>query len=288
MQQNPPPLAENLARALSQDYFITILVSSQTKGKYKSMNLPFGLGKTNLAIWLSYTLHGGKSGEPDDPIWTEVFDHLFYYPSKLMKALVPDDGKPPKFKIPAAIYDDVQFTAPAAQSVPQVVRDFAADITTERPALSILILTSPNMNNMAAPIRKLVTYELIVSERGFYEVQQVTYHKNYKNPLMDKVQLDFVEGKKPEDCVEGEIPTIFPQLAPEIQKRYDEWRASEKRAKQMRLVERLSKYERAMEGIKNETLPRDEIVCDNCGKSFDNHYNFKAHKCKVPAIPRSA
>ena len=262
--QLPPPLAENLAKALQSDFFITLLVSSQTKGKFKSMNLPFGLGKTNLAMWLSYTLHGGVSGDDDDPVWEEVFDHMKYYPSKIMKAIIPEDGKPPRNKIPAIIYDDVQFTAPAAQSVPQVVRDFASDLTTERPALAILILTSPNMNNMAAPLRKLVTYELIVSERGFYEVQQITYHKNYKNPLMDKVSLDFVEGQK-----EGENPTIFPQLSPKIQQRYDEWRAMEKRPKQRRLVDRLNKYEMQLEGTTfKETDPADVILASKAASAL--------------------
>lgn len=256
--QRPPPLAENLGKALKMDFFITLLVSSQTSGKYKSMNLPFGLGKTTLALWQSYILHGGTDGADDDPIWDEVFDHLKYYPSKLMNAIIPPDSNSPKHPIPALVYDDVQFTAPAAQNVPQVVRDLASDVTTERKAISILILTAPNMNAMAAPLRKLVTYELIVSERGFYEVQQITYHKNYKNPLMDKIKLEFVEGKKQEDCKPGEMPTIFPQLSKKIQKRYDDWRATEKRPRQLRLVERLEKYEMNIEGLASGMKDQDD------------------------------
>ena len=81
----PPTLAETLADALKNDFFFGILISSQSQGKKKSLNLPFGLGKTTLAMWISYVLHGQN--------WDSVFDGMFYYPSKLANAIKADTNE---------------------------------------------------------------------------------------------------------------------------------------------------------------------------------------------------
>ena len=98
-------LSQSLKDAIEHDYFIPILVSSQTQGKFKSLNLPFGMGKSSLSLWLSYLLHNQD--------WDAVFDHLYYYPSDVVRALIPMEEDSPKARIPCLVWDDVQATAPA-------------------------------------------------------------------------------------------------------------------------------------------------------------------------------
>lgn len=226
----PPPLAYYLSEALSHDYFVPLIVTSMTKGKFKSMNLPFGLGKTTLALWISYVLHGKD--------WDKTFADLTYYPSEMVDILVPNkDGLE---KRPAVVADDLQLTCPADVSVPRVVRRLAGYLSTNRPEVSVLIMTAPNISSIAAPLRRLVAFELIVWERGHYEVQQIVYHKNFRNPLQDLMNLQFVEGKSGD----GEDATTFDPLPTEILQRYNTWRAEKKAPYAAELKKELLNYER--------------------------------------------
>ena len=216
------------------------------------MNLPFGLGKTSLAFWLSYALHGGDPNDTDETndVWDEVFQDLAYYPSKLIRMLIPKEGTSNSNPIPNVIYDDVQMTAPATQSVPAPIREMASYITTNRPECRTLTLTAPNVNSIAAPLRKLVCYELIVWERGRYEVQQILYHKNFHDPLQDKVELAFIEGT--------EDTSIFDPLPPKILERYNIWRAKEKAPFARRIIQKLERYEAKIETL--EEAPPEEMT----------------------------
>lgn len=244
----PPTLAETLARALNSDFFVPILVSSQTKGKFKSLNLPYGLGKTSLAFWLSYMIHGGEPSEASEPneVWDEVFADTYYYPSKLIARLAPNVARLPP--MPAFIYDDVQMTAPADQNVPGVIRRFASYLSTNRPEAKVGVLTAPNMNSIAAPLRRMVAYELIVWERGHYEVQQIVYHKNFHNPIQDKIELAYVEGT--------EDTTVFDPLPEFVQKKYDDWRAKQKAPFQRQLTKELERYEKLVKETDVTTNPQ--------------------------------
>ncbi len=248
--KQPPPLAENLAKALSQDYFLVILISSRTRGKFKSLNLPFGLGKSTLSMKISYVLHGGEAGYEEDAIWDQVFDHMKYYPSKLARMLTPNEDKHPK--IPCAIYEATQMTAPADQSVPGVIRRLASYLTENRPECSTLILNGPSISDIAKPLRQLVAYELIVWERGHYEVQQIINHKNFKNPLQDIMELVFVEGDP--------TTTVFTPLPERIQKRYDKWRAEEKIPFNNSLIRELERYEKVRAGEVKPQTPEEASI----------------------------
>ena len=84
---------------------------------FESKNLPFGLGKTTLALDLSYILHGNEifdSGWEDaySDGWNEVFGNTGYFPSDVGKRLLPTQNHD-RIKIPALIWDDVQKTAPS-------------------------------------------------------------------------------------------------------------------------------------------------------------------------------
>ena len=72
------------------------------------------------------------------------------------------------------------------------------------------------MNAISAPLRKLVVFEIIIAERGKYEIQKIKYHKNFEQPLQDLCKIDYLE--------EG----TYPKLPPEIEERYEAWRIGSK------------------------------------------------------------
>jgi hypothetical protein len=210
-------LAEFMADAITKDYLITIAITSYTQAKYQTANLPFGLGKTTLAMELSYLLNGGSVSDnyTNEAVWDKVKNSMVYDPYHLGELLEP--GRKRLF---CAIWDDPQATAPASQSVPKPIRELANFISTERPEVALIILTTPNLNYISAPLRKLVNFEIIISERGFYEVHKISYYKNFRKPLQDNMHFDYVE----------EIPRDqpFPPLPKHIKVWYDDWRIQQK------------------------------------------------------------
>ena len=195
--------ADYMKDAIKHNFLMVILITSQTQGKLKSDNLPFGQGKTTLMFWLMYYLNGES--------WDRVFENLCGNPYDLIKLLEP--GRP---RIPAAGWDAVQMTAPAEQGVPKVIRKLSSYISDTRPELACLIMTASNINAICAPLRKLVVFEVIVAERGQYEIQKIKYHKNYQQPLQDLCNLEYLE--------EG----TFDKLPDYVQDRYEKWRANSK------------------------------------------------------------
>jgi hypothetical protein len=199
-------LGEYFNDAISNDYLLTVLITSYTRGKIKdSQNLPFGLGKTTLAFWLSWFMNGKN--------WDMVFERAAYNPYNLATML-----KPKSQRKNAVLWDDVQSTAPAEQGVPRAIRRLANFLSTERPEVACVLMTAPNISMISSPIRKLVVFEIIVAKRGLYEVQKITYHKKYRDPLHDIAKLQYIE----------EIEGTFNKLPDDVMERYKKWRASEK------------------------------------------------------------
>lgn len=201
--KNLKEFAEYVIDAIKHNFLLCILITSQTQGKRKSENLPFGLGKTTLALWLSYYMNGKD--------WEKVFSYLCGNPADVANLLEPG-----RERVNAAAWDAVQMTAPAEQGVPKVIRKLASYISDTRPEMACLIMTASNMNAICAPLRKLVVFEVIIAERGEYEIQKIKYHKNYQAPLVDLCNLEYVE--------EG----TFPPLPDDIQARYEKWRKGSK------------------------------------------------------------
>ena len=204
-----------LVEAINENYLITMAVTSYTQAKRPTQNLPFGLGKTTLALELNYLLQGGDPTYNDPDIWEKTFASSVYNPLELVKLLKP--GTPRKNCV---VWDDVQATAPAEQGVPRAIRRLANFLSTERPEVACLIFTTPNVNQISSPLRKLVNFEVIVSERGLYEVHKIVYMKDYRRPLVDRSRLQYMEE------LDQTLP--FPPLRPNIQERYDLWRIKEK------------------------------------------------------------
>jgi hypothetical protein len=219
-------LADYLNEAVKNDYLVTALITSYTQAKRKTKNLPFGLGKTTLAFWLSYYLNKQN--------WDMVFQRVAYNPYDLGKMLQPGSDRKT-----CVLWDDVQATAPAEQGVPRPIRKLANFLSTERPEVACLIMTAPNMSLISSPIRRLILFEIIVSERGQYEVQKISYHKNFKSPLIDYAKLDYLE--------ETAVEEPFPPLPPEVMARYNAWRIDEKLRLYPSLMSDLERYSRLKE-----------------------------------------
>lgn len=224
-------LAEYISEAITKNYLITIAITSYTQAKYQTANLPFGLGKTTLAMELAYLLNGGsvKDNYQNTRVWEKVHNIMVYDPYNMGKILEPG-----RVRIPCAIWDDVQATAPASQSVPRAIRKLANFISTERPECACIFLTTPNLNFISAPMRKLVNFEIIISERGFYEVHKISYYKDFKRPLQDRMHFDYVD----------EIPRDepFPPLPKFEQEWYDTWRVERKKQLYPSLMNELETY----------------------------------------------
>jgi hypothetical protein len=227
-------LWQYIVEAVTQNYLIVAAITSYTQAKWQTANLPFGLGKTTLALDLMYVLCGGKwddlvNGTSEQKIWDKVNALINYDPYSLAKLLEPG-----RDRIDGTVFDDVQATAPSSSSVPIPIRKLANFISTERPECPIIFFTTPNLNYISAPLRKLVNFEIIISERGFYEVHKISYYKDFNNPLQDKMHFDYVD----------EIPMKepFPALCSTEQLWYDSWRTEHKRQLYPSLMQSLKGY----------------------------------------------
>lgn len=237
------PFFEYIVDAVSKNYLIIAAITSYTQAKWQTANLPFGLGKTTLAMDFMYILCGGKrddlfNGTTEQRVWDKVHKLLCYNPYALAELLEPGSERKD-----GVVYDDVQATAPAASSVPIAIRKLANFISTERPEVPIIFFTTPNLNYIAAPLRKLVNFEIIISERGFYEVHKISYYKDFGNPLMDKMHFDYVDENIHEDDEEkGKHVEPFPALPPSEQLWYDNWRIDHKRQLYPSMMQSLKGY----------------------------------------------
>jgi len=224
-------LGEFLADAITKNYLITLAITSYTQAKNQTRNLPFGLGKTSLAMELAYLIQGGSVNDnyQRKDIWEKVHKIMAYDPYSMGCILEPG-----RERTSCAIWDDVQATAPASQSVPIAIRSLANFISTERPECACIIFTCPNLNFIAAPLRKLVNFEIIVSERGLYEVHKYSYFKDFKRPMQDRMHFDYVE----------EVPRDqpFPALPSFEQSWYDAWRTERKQQLYPNMMKNLKTY----------------------------------------------
>jgi hypothetical protein len=203
-----PKFGTEISDAINNDYLLIILITSHTSTpKNPSLNLPYGLGKSTLLLWLAYGFN--------DQDWDKVFRVTAYNPVNYLRMLIPNAKAETRKR--SVQWDDVQLTAPAEKSVPRAVVSLASYITCTRPECALHLWSAPNINSISAPLRRLVTHELIVYKRGFFEVQKVTYKKNIYDPRQDQCRITYIE--------QG----TFPALPDEIQIRYNEWRAAEKK-----------------------------------------------------------
>jgi len=124
-----------------------------------------------------------------------------------------EPGKP---RINWAIWDDVAYTAPRKTGIHPLIVELRGELTAARPEMGVLCMTAANRNDIAAPLRNLPKFEIIVPMRGYFEVQAAVSFKNFYDPEKDLSNLQYLE--------EGP----FVPLPGHIQARYDKWRVDQK------------------------------------------------------------
>lgn len=201
---------------IHEDYLEITLITSRTQGKLTSIQRPFGVGKSTLAFYLSFLLHKvAHEGieamfDPDIGdmrVWAEVFDHAAYTLDEVIDIITHTEER-----IPCIVWDDAQLTAPAVTHITKEMKEKIEYLSIARPFVANIIMTAPNISELAKPLRKLVSYELIVPERGRYEVQRIVRRKNFYAPTKDYERMLYLSDG------------VFPPFPPEVQRMYDEWR----------------------------------------------------------------
>ena len=243
-------LDQAFASAIKNDYLLVICIESQVRGLKQSVNLPFGLGKSTLALEYAFKLVGGTPAEYESAYskaWNEVFDCLYFTPAALIRGLVP---KPGKKAVPKAVcvFDATQVTAGADNSVPTVIRRFANFISDSRPMVKVVIFTAPNISSIAAPLRKLITHIIIVWKRGAVEVQKIQARLNYDDPRSDRYKLTYVESSA----------KAFGPLPPQVQERYETVRAQFHLVLRKGLLKSLEHYENLGKDLVDKAELTDE------------------------------
>ena len=210
-------LWDYLQNCIQKNYLLIIAITSYTQGKVKSENLPFGVGKTTCGMWFNAWMNNTAWKHPehwmDNVEWEPTKKSMYYDYVKLIRRLKRFDG----VRVNNALYDDAQMTAPATKNVDRKIYELAYYITGSRPEVATITFSCPNLLTIAAPLRNIVNVEVIVPERGIFEVQRIKNFKNFKKPRDDLSKLDYLE--------EG----TFPELPPEMQRWYDDWRVEEKK-----------------------------------------------------------
>ncbi len=207
---------QRLLENITDDYFDIILVSSRSLGRLKGARRPYRVGKSTFALWLSYLSHrfyyeyyGNKYS--DDELWDMVFKHLFYSIYNVDKYIRKLAKK--KQRVPAVVLDDAERSAPAMHSLPPRLREAIYNINVYGTQVKFLIMTAPSMKDLAKPLREMITFEVIIPERGVFEIQEIVLEKDFYNAPREYGRYIY----------RGE--GVFPPLPKDIQRRYDDWRA---------------------------------------------------------------
>jgi hypothetical protein len=189
-----------IAQNIDEDFLELYLITSQAAGLEPSMGRPFGVGKSTLAIWMGYRAFAYKNGTlymegdriidntPDD----QRIELMRYIIDNYMKWSLEDvvnTIRDTKDVVPAIIWDDVQRDCPAYQFVKKRKREMIEYLTMARQRVSNIIMTAPSMGDIIRPLRRNITWELIVSQRGTYEVQFIAKKRDFYNPTDDFSRL---------------------------------------------------------------------------------------------------
>ena len=223
-------------------------ITSNTQASFESDQTPYGAGKTTLAMHLSYHFnhfdpetkryYDSALDKDDIKNWGTTNDNMWYYPSRILKSM--DKAVAEHRRLLSGVWEDVQYTAGAQTGLPAAIEELVGDLTTDRPEIGVLFLTMPNVMGVAAAIRNLIQFELIVHSRGRFEVQHVNYRKNFRNPKKDYMHLEYVPGQgrdEKEQVDFGPLPLVE-------QRWYDDWRAEQKSYKRKRTIATLERFER--------------------------------------------
>jgi len=189
-----------MAQNINQDYLEFFLITSRAAGLETSEGRPFGVGKSSLSIWTAYrafaydngTLYfdndqmidGTSKKERIELMKIIVNRYITWSLKGIIEIIKKADGT-----IPAIIWDDVQRDCPAYQHVPKDKREMIEYLTMTRQRVANLVLTAPSMGDIAKPLRRNISWEIIVPTRGVYEVHFIGKRRDFYNPTEDKSRL---------------------------------------------------------------------------------------------------
>lgn len=197
-----------MARNITNDFLEFYIVTSQAGGLEESEMRPFGAGKSTFAIWMAYRCWAYAKGylkfyreEPEgkillidktpEDVRLEIFKTIV---EKYVKWHIDDvlqTVKESDTVLPAIVWDDVQLSAPAYQHISPQLKEKLEKLTILRPKLSNLIMTAPSISDIARPLRRNITAEIIIPQRGIYEVQFITKVRDFRNPVNDTSSLRY-------------------------------------------------------------------------------------------------
>jgi hypothetical protein len=187
-------LWHRLFENVNGDYLEFFIITSQAAGLEPSLGRPFGVGKSTLAIWMCYRAWAYSLGKIIKTADSLVDLYNNEDKINLMKKIIDDavawsiDDLVNKLRdsntvYPALIWDDVQRTAPAWQNIPPKVRLQIEYLTMTRQRVTNLIMTAPSIGDISKPLRQNITWEVIVPQRGLYEVQFIAKRRDFRNPV---------------------------------------------------------------------------------------------------------
>lgn len=187
---------------VDDNYLEIFLITSQAAGLEPSEGRPMGVGKSTLAINMAYRAWAYAKGyifidwkkqvlvdeAPEDErvkLMKEIIDkYLFWRVKDMLKAL-----KNAKERLPAVVWDDAQRDCPAWQHVPPEKRRLIEELTIVRPLVANIVITAPSMSDIAKPLRRLVNWEVIVPQRGLYEVHFLAKRRDFYEPVNDLTRM---------------------------------------------------------------------------------------------------
>lgn len=237
------PLLQWIFKAIDEDYLLFIGVTSQAQGKMRAVGLPFGMGKSTLALWLNYYVYKilfdrlNRDTESYDGlmrIWDCVFENLFLEPRELDQYVFgPRPVEPPIVlegdAIPIVAWDDMQETVGKHNRYDPYLKDLAFRFTKGREWVKVVVGTFPMLDALFKWYRVLFHMELIIPRRGTFEFQRTLYTRKF---------LDW-EKTVATAWYESEGKRFgFPDLPPEVRRHYRRWvkkqhaRIDEQRRKQ--------------------------------------------------------
>lgn len=217
-----------MAENINSDFLEFFLITSQAAGLEESVGRPFGMGKSTLAIWMAYrawAYHKNLLKFEKDPatgdlalveLATEqqrldLMRHIVTnYTVWHIDTLIEKIQKTTDF-IPAIVWDDVQDSAPALQHVPEHIVVKIGYLTRVRQRVANLILTAPSISEIAKPLRRCITWEIIVPQRGVYEVQFLLKRRDFYKPTEDKLRM-WYETTGYFDPLPEQIDKLYKQL----------------------------------------------------------------------------
>lgn len=225
------PVLQWMFKAIDEDKLLFIGITSQAQAKIPVEGFAFGMGKSTLALWLSYLVYKRlaqrqrwdvDSIEGTNKLWDVVFQNLFLRPQILDHYVFGGPEAPYKppitidydNSIPLVLWDDMEESVGKFNHASQYLQTLAARLKKGRDWFKILLGTFPMGDDLFKRYRFLFHMELIVPQRGIFEFQRTLYARKFSDWDRTLSQAWY----ESESRMYG-----FPPLPPHIWNRYKAW-----------------------------------------------------------------